>query len=192
MRQYNAYKLMPKNVKLHAPLIKTARIHYLFAGLFSLQLILFDSSMLITPDVVMKRWLAIGALLAVVIVVNYQAHAKNPTDSTMCNLFWGLIISDIAFASFMVYLGRGMASRAVALYFIPIAVSAILLSHRALVATALISAVCYVLTALLYFTLNFNEGYKVELYGETLFYGGVMLAVSSLSWIAIKTKKKSF
>src|SRR5690606_10929252 len=100
-----------------------------------------------------------------------------------------LILADILIASFSVYTQRGMASRAVLLYIIPILVAASLGKRVVLFGAALLGIAAYTTTAIMYFVLNFNEGYKVELYGEIGFYSAIFLLVASLLWGVVKPPK---
>ncbi len=165
---------------LHTGLQRATVFHFLLLLGYGAQVIIYDASKVITPDVVLKRWYALAGLLVVSSLVWYLAHNQNNDVSTYKRLTFLLIIADIAFASFNIYTQRGMASRAVLLYTIPIAVSAILLSRAAIFATALVSAAAYMTTAVAYFTYNFNEGYKAELYSEILFYSFCFLVLAGI------------
>jgi len=174
---------------LHIGTVRVARIHLLLVLAFAIQIIFYDAWHLITLELVMQRWIAIAALLVVTIVVWYLAHTT--VRGTLGNklLLWALIIADIVFASFCVYSGRGMASRAVALYAIPLIASAIMLSRAALLGTAALCIAAYTATAVSYFVINFNEGYKIELYGEVAFYSFGFIIVALLLWAVVRTKK---
>jgi heme/copper-type cytochrome/quinol oxidase subunit 4 len=93
-------------------------------------------------------------------------------------------------ASFNVYVQRGMASRAVALYAIPLVVSTVLMSRAALLTTAALCVAAYTTTAVSYFVLNFNEGYKIELYGEITSYSVYFVILAALLWVSIRHKPK--
>lgn len=168
---------------------RVAKLHFVYAFVLAVQLIAFDAAKLITPETTLKRWISIAILLIVTTVVWYISKDLLGQASTLKKLLFTLIVSDIAMASFLVYLTRGMASRAVALYAIPIIVSAVLSRRSAVIATACLSIAAYVSTAIAYFVLNFNEGYKIELYGEIAFYSAIMLLFSSLIWVFIRPYK---
>ena len=175
---------------LHWSLLRVTKIHYLFLALLAGQIVIYDAWQLTTPEAALKRWIAVGALFVLVTIVWYIASGKRYTKVQLHHLVWWLITADILFVSYYVYLQRGMASKAIALYAIPIIVSAIFLSRRALLAAASLSIAAYVLTVLIYFAANFNEGYKIELYGEISFYSGVMLVLAGLLWAVVHAKKK--
>lgn len=169
--------------------VRAAKLHFVLAVAYIAQIIAYDAAKLITPEIVLDRWYAVGALTAVAAVVWYLGRSQSNGLVTAKFLAWTLIAADIAFAAFNVYTQRGMASRAVVLFLIPIVVSSILLSRVALFATAILCAVAYTTVSIAYFVNNFNEGYKIELYGEILFYSAIFLTVASLLWAVIKTKR---
>ena len=179
----------PKQSKrLNNNLVRIAKIHFFLVFAYIVQIIAYDSSKLITPDVVLKRWYAVAALCAVTALIWYLARDRASTTVNYKLLAWLLIAADIAFAAFNVYSQRGMASRAVFLFVIPILVSAVLMSRVALFAVAIISMCAYTTASVAYFVNNFNEGYKVELYGEILFYSALLIVVSALLWPVVNNK----
>ena len=175
---------------LHLGTIRLARLHFLFVALLAIQTVMYDAWKLITPTALLNRWVVTAGLMIVTTTTWYLA--KNTVRSTLAfkALIWALITADIAVASFNVYTQRGMASRAVALYTLPIIISAVLLSRAALFTAAALSAAAYSSTAIAYFVLNFNEGYKIELYGEVGFYAVLFFVLASLLWIAIRSREK--
>ncbi|MBI3624172.1 hypothetical protein HY218_00915 [Candidatus Saccharibacteria bacterium] len=166
-----------------------ATIHFVYVGAYMVQIVVYDAWKLITPQAVMRRWIMGSLVLSVNTVVWYLVHSK-PLDTTAYKLLaWALIVADIALASFNVYEQRGMASRAVALYAIPLIVSTVLLSRSALLATAVLSIVAYATTAVSYFVLNFNEGYKIELYGEVGSYCILFVIMAALLWVTVRHRQ---
>ncbi len=165
---------------LHISLQRVAVLHFLLVIGYGAQLIIYDVSKVITPEVVLRRCLSGGALLAFSAVVWYLAHNQNNNVAAYKRLTFLLVAADIAFASFNIYTQRGMASRAVALYALAVATTAILLSRAALFTTAILCAAAYIATTVAYFTFNFNEGYKAELYGEVMFYSFLFFILAGL------------
>ena len=176
-----------KSHGLKSSLSRVAKIHLAVAVILAAQLIVYDAGKLIAPDVVLKRWYGIGALAAVSAIALFFSRSRK-SDNDLKKILWLLIIADIAFASWSVYLERGMASRAVLLYVIPIISSAILLRKGTIYLTGTLSVIAYIITTNAYFVNYFNEGYKLELYGEVLGYSALLLATSALTWSIIKTK----
>lgn len=175
-------KAKSKNTEnyLRNGLVGVCKLHFILIALFLVQIILYDASKLITPDVVLQRWFAVALLLVVTGVSWYFVKSRTGNLVLYKSLLVTMIASDIALASFFVYSTRGMASRAVLLYVIPIIITGLLFSRAALLATAILCIAAYSLTTVGYFVLNFNEGYKVELYGEVGFYSISFLIVAGL------------
>ncbi len=169
---------------------RLAQAHFVYVSLLALQIIMYDAWKLINPDFVLRRWGITALLLVVTTGVWLITRLKPRAAHTYTLLIYSLILADIAVASLTVYTQRGMASRAVALYAVPIIVSAVFLRRAALFATALVSIAAYTTTAMMYFVWNFNEGYKVELYGEIGFYSASFLLLASLLWIVVRARQK--
>lgn len=174
------------NSSLHARLRRLSTIHLALAAVVAIQIIVFDAGRLIPPEVVLQRWIATGIFAAIVAGVWYAARNRSSQDATLKKLIAALVFADIALASVAIYTQRGMASRAVALYAIPIIVAAAINRRSAILASAVLSIAAYMATCVAYFVLHFNEGYKLELYGETGFYGAVLAIVAFSLWAIVK------
>jgi hypothetical protein len=161
-------KLQPNPHQISA--IRIARMHFYYVFVYALAIVLYDAWKLITPQAVLARWTVSAIMLAVTAVVWYAARANVQNNLFYKALVYIFILLDIYVAAFTVYAERGMASRGVALFAIPLVVSAVLLSRRALFATAALCTAAYSFAAVRYFVVNFNEGYKIELYSVIAFY----------------------
>lgn len=171
-------------------LLKVTRIHFIYAVLLALQIIIYDAWKLLAPESVLQRWIAVGVLATVTTMIWFLLRTRKFSSDFQSQLLaFALILTDIGIASFSVYTQRGMASRAVMLYILPLLVASILLSRSAIFATAALAVIAYVITAVSYFVLNFNEGYKIELYGEVGFYSCFIFIVASALWVLAKNKK---
>lgn len=173
---------------LHTNVLRLSRLHFVYVLILIVQIWVYDAWHLIPPEAVMQRWIITSVLLAVTAVVWYLAHRNTRSNETYRFMIYALILADIAVASFSVYTQRGMASRAVALYAIPLVVSAVLLSRAAVLATAALCAASYTTAAIMYFVLHFNEGYKIELYGETTFYAAIFFLIALMLWAVMRSK----
>jgi hypothetical protein len=174
---------------LHNNVLRLSRWHFLYVIAFAIQTVIYDAWNLVAPNAALNRWIMTGLLLIVTTTVWYLAHNTVKTTAAYKSLVFALIVTDIAAASFNVYTQRGMASRAVMLYAVPIVISAVLLSRAAIFASACLSAAAYIGTAYAYFVLNFNEGYKIELYGEVGFYSVIFFFLAGLLWIVIRSRR---
>lgn len=175
---------------LRERLIRTAKIQFVFVAVLIAQIVIYDASKLIPPETVLRHWIMSAGLLVITAVVWYFAKNKSTSVSYDKLLLFCLVLSDIVAVSYIIYGSRGMASRAVALYAVPIVISAIVLKRTAVYATAILCIAAYTTTAISYFVLNFNEGYKVELYGEIGFYSVCMLILAGLVNTLIPTQSK--
>ena len=173
---------------LHINTLRLARVHFLYGLTFAASIIIYDASKLIAPEAVLHRWKYTIGLLLIATVVWYLARLKKDTVGFQKSLIGILICTDIIFASFLVYADRGMASLAVALYTVPLATAAALLSRSALLATAAFSAAAYAFVSVKYFVDFFNEGYKVQLYSTVGFYSAIFFIVALLLTIAVRRK----
>lgn len=175
--------------RLRSKTLRISRFHFVLCAMLVLQILLFDAFKLIELDSVLKRWVATLALLIVSVVVWYSAKSRS-TDVTYRRLLWLLAVTDITVISYFVYLQRGMASRAVILYVIPLLVLTILAKKSAIIAGSLLAVAGYIAAVISYFVINFNEGYKIELYGEAGFYGGVIVLIGGILWSIIGQQSK--
>ncbi len=171
---------------LHLSTLRLGRLHFLFIIPFVVQIIAYDAWHVLVPQVIMQRWISVGALLVITAIVWYLAHNQKNDVATYKRLIFALLLADIAIAAFNIYIQRGMASRAVMLFAIPIVASGVLLSSAAVFTTAAISSAAYAATAVSYFVINFNEGYKSELYGEVGFYCAVFFVLAALLSIIVR------
>ncbi len=174
---------------LRSNVIRVSRWHFLYAALFALQIVVYDAWKLIEPAVVLRRWIMTAILLIVSAIVWYLARGKAGDTALYKRLVFALILVDIFVASFSVYLQRGMAARAVMLYTVPLIVASVLKSRSAIFTAALLSVAAYSSTAIAYFVLNFNEGYKIELYGEVGFYSALIILLAALLWSVTRPRK---
>lgn len=161
---------------------------HILIGLFLVaQIVAYDAAKLITPEMVLKRWIFTGFFILAAIVCWYLARLNN-TRTVIRNLAWLLIAVDLVFAAFSVYTQRGMSSKALVLFVLPIIVAAAVKRLGMIMVVAAASAIIYTTTAVAYFVINFNEGYKIQLYGEIGFYAALLLIFGWLLWALVRTK----
>lgn len=176
---------------LQKNIIRLCRVHFVLVGGYAAYIIASDATNLITPQVVLQRWTLLAILLAGLSIIWHLARHKSKNTNFYRLLVYILITLDIALATFSIYTQRGMASRAVILFALPIIVSSVLLSRSALFMTASLSAAAYVLAAVKYFVDFFNEGYKAELYIEVGFYCVIFFVLANIlsNFIKLKTRE---
>jgi hypothetical protein len=178
-------KLKKENVSL----TRVSRTLYFFIGFFALSVIIFDSGNLITKSAVVDRWL----LLTMLFIANTIAWfiGSRPDRKSKSLLTYMLSTSLLLFAGFMTYWERGMASSSTIFYTLPILVIATLKNRHALMAAAALSAATYSLAAVKYFNDFFNEGYRIQLWGNIVLYSGTILISAWLIMIVSGLRRDS-
>jgi hypothetical protein len=167
-------------VKWHAGLL----------GLFVASLLIYEAWNLLTSQALLERWLVIAVLTATLIFVNTASRPIVPKTSYYNYLIIAIITVDIFITSYLVFSQRGMASKAVALFFIPIIASRMFNSIRAIYITTATCAIAYATMTITYFFNNPSEGYKVELYGETAFYAVLLFIGAGILASSLKPYDK--
>jgi hypothetical protein len=181
----NLFMADNQKAPIQSRILRVTRVHFSLSLVLVLSIIIFDAWGLIAPENVLQRWTIAAFLFVVNTIVWYLSRSNFKSAGYYKALIFALILVDIAVATFLVYNERGMASSAVMLYAIPITTSGILNSRRGLFATAAFSTAAYTLAAVRYFVINFNEGYKVELYGIITFYSALFFVLAALLWVII-------
>lgn len=169
--------------------VRIARLHFVLVAVFMVSIIAYDAWKLITAQALIQRWTVAVSMLVVTTVVWFIARHTALSNSVYKLLLVTLVGMDTLFAGYSVYSGRGMSSRGVALFAIPIVIAAVSLSRSALFATASVCAAVYSYAALKYFTDHPSEGYKVELYGDLFIYTSVFFILAALLWTVVRSVK---
>lgn len=180
-----------KNSWLQQGSLGVARVRFAFIGLLAVFNIVGDAWHLIAPGAILQRWMLIGVALVANALLWYGSRAQGRSAFYYRFLIYLQIALDICIATSLVYSERGIASKAVLLYILPIASSAVLLSRSALYATATVCTAVYGLTVIRYQFLNPGEAYKVELYASFVFYGLVFLVVAAVLRVALGVRSNS-
>ncbi len=165
------------------PLTRLTRTVYFLCGLFALSIVIFDSGNLITREAVIQRWTLLSFLLIINSVVWLVSSQLQKKPSITIALTTVMVVSLTTFAGFVTYWERGMASTSTIFYVLPLLVIATLKNRHALLATATLSAVTYAFAAVKYFNDFFNEGYRVQLWGSLVMYGGTIFICAWLIMI---------
>ncbi len=170
--------------------LRITRTHFAYVVFYGFALVIFDTWNLLTHDAAAERWLATGVLLVVTTLIWYAIRLPFLGKNRHFFLVWLLIIADILFASWNVYTQRGMASKAVALFIVPIVTAALLRSRSTLLAATSLSATSYALACIQYFYNHYGEGYRVELWGEVFFYAALFFVITWLLLVFITQPKE--
>ena len=167
-------------------LLRLTRVHFFYGLVYIVSIIIADAGNLIENEQAAKRWTAVGSLLVVNTIIWYLCRAKIKSDLFYKILLIFLLACHIVFAATNVFWQRGMASKAVALFFVPIISAGLARSRSLVLATASVSAVAYSMASARYFYMNYGQGYTVELYGEMFFYSSLFFVVAFLMMISFR------
>ncbi len=176
--------------QLKLRIVRVSRVHFYLALALAVQIVIYDAWALIPLESILKRWLITAVFFVGVTIIWLLARSPSKKLAFFQKLVASLIVIDVLLVSFLVYETRGMASRAVVLYAIPLVVAGVLRSRIALIGAAFLSIAAYSSAAVAYFVLNFNEGYTVELYGEVGFYSAALVLLSMLIWAVLNSSSK--
>lgn len=174
------------NNSLRHVVLRITRVHFVYIAAYLFSVIIFDSWNLITHESVLQRWSAAGALLIIDTIIWYLCRAKIKNENLYKVLLIILLACDILFAAVNVYWQRGMASKSVMLFVVPVISAALVKSRSLLLATTAISAAAYSIASVRYFFENYGQGFRVELYGEVFFYSAVLFVIAGLMLITFR------
>ncbi len=153
---------------------KLTKFQFAFVAAFALFTIIFDGGNVLTREAVYRRWMLVGLLLAVYALF-WAAVIKARTNTVLYGSLALCVLAGLVLAGYMTYWERGMASTSTVLYLFPIASAAFTKSRTYTVVAALLASATYIIACTKYFYDFFNEGYRVQLYGELFFYSAVFI-----------------
>lgn len=174
---------------LRAACLRLCRLHFGLLILYGVLVGVYDSAHLMAPDIIMKRSVTFGILLVANTALWYAAHKEVQRSSYYKWLIYGVVLIDLVLATASVYTDRGVASRDVALFALPIISAAVLVNRSAIYGTAFLSLAAYVAVSMRYYFLHPNEMLHVEIYGMLVFHSAIFLAVASLLWVVVRARK---
>jgi hypothetical protein len=181
-------KTKPATQRFHALVKDLASIHLLYALAYTVTVLLYDAWDLFTPDALAGRWLLAGSAAVLTGLMVYKLNDQNKQPAHYQRLVYLLIGLDIVLAAVGVYFGRGMASRTVALFFLPIIVAAVALKPKHIFLTT-VCALAYAISAKAYFMAHPSEGYKIELYSDLAFYSATFFVAAALLYQFTKHRR---
>lgn len=153
---------------------KLAKINFIFVAVFAIYIVIFDAGNILTRESVYHRWV-FAAILLTVYALFWAATKKAKSGSVLLGSLVLCVVSELVLAGFMTYWERGMASMSTVLYLLPIVSMALSGSRTYTVATSLFATAIYAVASTKYFYDFFNEGYRIQLYGQLFFFGAVFL-----------------
>lgn len=185
---------MPNNSQLHrtwlrSALVRLCRVNFLLLLGYAISVAVFDSAHLMPPEVIMRRAMLASIALLLVCVIWFSAHKEQAQPVYYKRLVYALIGVGIMFAAISVYTDRGVASRDVALFALPIIGSAALVNRSALYGVAIASSAAYFAASMRYYYDHPNEMLHVEIYGMLAFHILVFFAIAGLLWVVARARK---
>lgn len=170
---------------------RLARVNLALCAVYAVFILGSDAWDLVTRELTSQRWLMFGVLLIVSALVWILSRNQTRSGNYYRVIIFLLILAQLALATFTIYTERGMSSRGVALYAIPIVSSVLLLSRRVVFSVATLSTALYVMAATRYFYVYFNEGYKIELYSTLFIYSASFFILAAILAVTIPSSSKS-
>jgi len=164
-------------------LTRLTRSVYFFAFFYGLSIVIFDSGNLITREAVIQRWTLLTALLVCNSLLWLLSSQLPKKITNKALLTTAITIGLLLFAGFTTYWERGMASTSTLFYVLPLLVTTTLKNRHALIATATLAASTYAFAAVKYFNDFFNEGFRIQLWGNIVLYGGTIFVCAWLIMI---------
>jgi hypothetical protein len=176
---------MAKTQKAAEPWIRTAlrraaRVHIYYVLAYALSLIIFDSWNLITHEGIARKWTIAVVLMIVSVAVWFISKQAIKYTPVYTLAIVALIIADIVFAAYNVSWERGMASKSLLFFIVPIATAALTRSRSILLAATALSTAVYSMVVVRYFHLHYGEGFRIQVYGELFLFGFVFFVIAWL------------
>lgn len=180
---------MVKSNSMQQGVRKICKISFLFISVFALAIIMSDAWNLITTKIVVQRWGSAALFTAITALVWYAASFDTKNLFFFQLLLMFQILLYIFLITYLVYSQRGIASRAVALYAIPIILSAIVKKRTAIYLTAILCTIAYALSSIQYFYANYGQAYKAELYVELGFFCATFFVIAAVTSVIAGAKR---
>lgn len=166
--------------------LRISRVHFLYLLAYLMSVIIFDSWNLLAKESVIERWTAAGAFIIVNTIIWYLCRAKLNIEYIYKIALAVLIGCGILFAAANIYWTRGMASKYVFLFAVPIISAGLSRSRSLLITTSAVSAATYSIVAVQYFNENYGQGVRAELYGEIIFFSSAFFILAGLMMIGFR------
>lgn len=177
---------------LQTTAVRISRVHFIYVAAFLAQTVIFDTWNLYTHQAVSQLWTAGGILLAINVLVWFMARMKNPSYIYYVSILLALIVADIVFASYIVWWQRGLYSKSVMLYLVPIIAAAATRSRSILLTTTTLSVAAYTTISVRYFYTNYGLAYRVELWGTIGFFSAILFVLAALLLVIIRPSEEKF
>jgi hypothetical protein len=176
---------------LQSTATRITKLHFVFIACYMASIIILDSWNVISHQAVAQRWTLAGSLLVINTILWYLSRIRFNTDTIYIFIILILVVCDIIFAGLNVFWQRGLASKAVFLFALPLVTAACMRSKSTLFAAASLCAATYSMATIQYFNQHYGESYKVELYGEVGLYSALFFVIAAMLWVIISPKNNN-
>lgn len=177
--------------RLQQASLRTTKLGLVFVAIYGISTLIYQLWKLITPDILQQRWIIVIVTFTIAIVLWWVSRSRNLSPTYYKGIIFLQILMYLGVATHSIYTERGMASNSVILFAIPLIIVALEYSGKALISTAILCSAIYAGTAIKYFKDYPSEGYKVELYGGIVFYVSIILLITALLWVLLRSKAYS-
>jgi len=168
---------------------QAAKLGFAFIAIYIVSILIYTAWKLLTRDALTERWAVAAIALGANTILWIFSDKKGFAPLYYRGIIFLLMCMYLAVATFSIYTERGMASNSIILYAIPLVIASLTYSARAIFATAALASITYSAAAISYFRHFPSEGYKVELYGQLVFYSAILFLIAGLLWILMRSKK---
>ena len=165
-----------KNAKEPLYQSKLSKYNFMFIGAYAIYTIIFDAGNILTREDVYHRWI-FAVILTAAFSLFWVATKKANTNNVLFGSLIVCIIAELILAGYMTYWERGMASMSTVLFIFPIVSMALTGSRTYTVGTSLLASAIYTGACTKYFYDFFNEGYRIQLYGQLFFFASLYLTI---------------
>lgn len=181
-------KKQAESKRLQLSTLRVTKLGFLFIAMYAVSTLIYKLWKLMTPDILLQRWTITLITLGIIGTLWWFSRTRNLSPAYYKGLILLQIFMYLGIAAYSIYTERGMASNSIILFTIPLVIVALEYSGKALMAITALSILVYSSTAMKYFKDFPSEGYKVELYGGIVFYASVLLIISGMLWVLMRSR----
>ncbi len=181
-------KKQAESKRLQQATLRVTRLGFVFVGIYAISTLIYKLWKLMTPDILMQRWIICLVVLSITSTLWWFSRSRNLSAVYYKGIIMLQILMYLGVASYSIYAERGMASNSIILFTIPLIIVALEYNTKALLATTALCILVYSSTAIKYFRDFPSEGYKVELYGGIMFYASILILISSMIWVLMRSR----
>lgn len=167
---------------------RTTKLGFVFVVIYAVTTLIYQLWKLMTPEMVQQRWIIVTVTMSIVLALWWFSRSRNLSPLYYRGIILLQIMMYLGIGAYSIYAERGMASNSIILFTIPLIIVAIEYSTKTLIATAILCSAVYAATTIKYFKDYPSEGYKVELYGGIIFYVSILLLITSLLWVLVRSR----